>query len=242
MRHRVIRSAARGTAFVASLLWTMGLLGAVSLALAAAVGDQVELKATHLAGVPFHSAPGGSPTFQRVPGGTVGTVTDLAREGRWLQLRFADARTGWISARYVGRTVAGSPPPDTSAERTVWTSPEGCQQIVGSGRRMAPADPTTLRVGTWNIRWFPRGCPSNEACPEQTTDLPWLACTIAWMHVDVLALQEMLATPDAEFSLNALRSELDRLTGGSWQVDLQTCGGASAQHVGFLWKGARVAL
>jgi endonuclease/exonuclease/phosphatase family metal-dependent hydrolase len=62
------------------------------------------------------------------------------------------------------------------------------------------------------------------------------------MHVDVFALQEILATPDAEFSLNALRTELERLTGGSWQVDLQSCGGPSTQHVGFLWKGERVAL
>jgi hypothetical protein len=99
-----------------------------------------------------------------------------------------------------------------------------------------------LRVGTWNIRWFPRGCPSNQACPDKTTDLPWLACTIAWMHVDMLALQEILATPDGEFSLNALRIELERLTGGSWHVDLHACGAPSTQHVGFLWKGARVAL
>jgi hypothetical protein len=48
--------------------------------------------------------------------------------------------------------------------------------------------------------------------------------------------------PDAEFSLNALRADLNRLTGGSWQVDLQSCGGTSNQHVGFLWNGSRVAL
>jgi hypothetical protein len=53
----------------------------------AAIGDQVELKATHQAGVPFHTAPGGSRTFQRVPDGTIGTVTDTARDGRGLQLR-----------------------------------------------------------------------------------------------------------------------------------------------------------
>jgi hypothetical protein len=40
------------------------------------------------------------------------------------------------------------------------------------------------------------------------------------MNMDLFALQEILATPDAEFSLNSLRSELNRLTGGSWQVDL----------------------
>jgi hypothetical protein len=51
----------------------------VRITVAAVVGDQVELRATHQARVPFHSAPGGTPTFQRVPGGTVGTVTDLAR-------------------------------------------------------------------------------------------------------------------------------------------------------------------
>jgi hypothetical protein len=47
----------------------------------AAIGDQVELKATHQAGVPFHQVPGGGQTFQRVPGGTVATVMDLARSG-----------------------------------------------------------------------------------------------------------------------------------------------------------------
>jgi hypothetical protein len=216
---------------VISFLWTISLFGVAGITVAAVVGDQVELRATHQAGVPFHSAPGGTQTFQRVPGGTVGTVTALARDGRWLELRLADARTGWVSSRYVGRTLAGAPPADTSAEHTVWTSPQGCQQVVGSGGRMTPADPATLRVGTWNVRWFPRGCPSNRTCPDKTTDVPWLACTMAWMNTDLFALQEILATPDAEFSLNALRSELNRLTGGSWQVDLQSCGGASDQKV-----------
>jgi hypothetical protein len=177
-------------------------------AFAAVVGDQVELKATHHAGVPFHQAPGGTKKFQRVPTGTIGTVMDLAREGRWLEIRLSDQRTGWIASRYVGRTIAGSPPSPTADERTVWTSPEGCQQVVAGGSRMVPANPAMLRAGTWNIRWFPRGCPSNQACPDKTTDIPWLACTIAWMNVDLLAIQEMLATPDAEFSVDSLRAEL----------------------------------
>jgi hypothetical protein len=173
-----VRRAARGTSPFTALLLTLSLSIAPDSAFAAAVGDQVELRATHPAGVPLHSAPGGGQTFQRVPGGTVATVIDLARGGSWLQLRLADARTGWIAGRYVGRTLAGAPPPDTSAERLVWTSPESCQQVVGSGGRMAPADPAILRVGTWNIRWFPRGCPSNRTCPTrpQTSrgwPVPW---------------------------------------------------------------------
>jgi hypothetical protein len=108
MIYLLIRCAGRHTSFVAPLLWTMSLFSATGTTFAASVGDQVELRSTHLAGVPFNNAPGGTQTFQRVPSGTVGTVTDLAREGRWLQLRLADARTGWIFARCVERTNACS--------------------------------------------------------------------------------------------------------------------------------------
>jgi hypothetical protein len=155
------------------LAWLAVLISILSgaAAFAATVGDRIELTATHPAGMPFHRAAGGTPTFQRIPDGTIATVIGLGG-GRWLQLRLADQRTGWISEHYVGRTIAGAPPPDTFAERLVWTSPQGCQQVVGRGGRMAPS--------------------------------------------------------------NALRTELDRLTGGSWQVDLHACGSPSTQHVGFL--------
>jgi len=67
--HRVVR----GTSCLTPLLLTLSLLLAVGIAFAAAVGDHVELKASHQAGVPLHHAPGGSQSFQRVPSGTVGT-------------------------------------------------------------------------------------------------------------------------------------------------------------------------
>jgi endonuclease/exonuclease/phosphatase family metal-dependent hydrolase len=242
MRPCSIRRTVRQPSRVTPFLCILSVVFCAGITVAATVGDQVELRATQPSGVPFHRAPGGSPTFGRLPTGTVGTVTELARAGRWLRISLPDARTSWIAARYVGRTIAGPSPGATGAERRVWTSPEACPQVVASGERMARADPTLLRVGSWNIRWFPRGCPSHSACPDKATDRPWLACTIAWMHADLFALQEILATPDAELSLNSLRAELNRLTGGSWQVDLQACGGASDQHVGFLWQGSRVAL
>jgi hypothetical protein len=242
MTHCSSRRAVHHPSRVTPLLCLLILLFSAGITCAATVGDQVELRATQRSSVPFHRAPGGSPKYQRLPTGTVGTVMELAREGRWLRISLPDTRTGWIAARYVGRTVAGPSPGATDAERRVWTSPEACQQVVASGDRMAPANPAILRVGSWNVRWFPRGCPSNRTCPDKATDIPWLACTIAWMHADLFALQEILATPDAELSLNSLRAELNRLTGGSWQVDLQACGGASDQHVGFLWQGSRVAM
>jgi hypothetical protein len=146
MIHRSIDRAARCTSSLI-LLFSLSLFFATGIAFAAAIGDQVELKATHQAGVPFHNVPGGTPQFERVPTGTVAAVIGIDRGGSWLQLRLPDARTGWISSRYVARTIAGSPPPETSAERTVWTSPEGCQQVVASGGRMTPANPAMLRVG-----------------------------------------------------------------------------------------------
>jgi hypothetical protein len=69
MMHRFSRWAARRTSFPGSCLWAICVVGMTGIAFAAVVGDQVELRATHQAGVPFHGAPGGTPTFQRVPGG-----------------------------------------------------------------------------------------------------------------------------------------------------------------------------
>jgi hypothetical protein len=112
-----IRCTVRRRAFVTPLLWTLSLLGAASLACAAVIGDQVVLRAAHQAGVPFHSTPGGGQTFRGGPGGTVGTLTDLARDGRWLQLRLPDASTGWVATHYVGRTISGSLPNEGVIQR-----------------------------------------------------------------------------------------------------------------------------
>jgi hypothetical protein len=61
MRHTV-----RCIALLIPLLLTLAFLFTATIVFAAAVGDQVELKATHQAGIPFHKAPGGGQMFQRV--------------------------------------------------------------------------------------------------------------------------------------------------------------------------------
>jgi hypothetical protein len=60
----------------------------------ATIGDQVELNATHQAGVPFHQEPRATSGFQRVPDGTKATVMDVAPDGRWVNLSLPDGRTG----------------------------------------------------------------------------------------------------------------------------------------------------
>jgi hypothetical protein len=83
------------------ILW-LGLLGLLlpeSLAWTAAVGDQVELRAIHPAGVPLHRVPGGTQGVQRVPDVTVSTAMDTARAGRWLQIRPNMATASLTSVR-----------------------------------------------------------------------------------------------------------------------------------------------
>lgn len=128
----------------------------------------------------------------------------------------------------------------------MWHSPRGCEEVVSAGGRLERGGPEVLRLATWNLRWFPFGCPPGRTCPERATDIDWLACTLTWMDVDLVALQEIsVAAPDArggDSPLGRLTDALDRATGGSWSVDLQDCGGRGAQRVGFLWNRDRLEL
>jgi hypothetical protein len=69
MIHLTIRRVAFRIPLRTPLLLALILSLVAGLALAAAIGDQVELKATHQAGVPFHQAPRGTNNFQRIPNG-----------------------------------------------------------------------------------------------------------------------------------------------------------------------------
>ncbi|MDX1429527.1 MAG: endonuclease/exonuclease/phosphatase family protein [Rhodothermales bacterium] len=102
------------------------------------------------------------------------------------------------------------------------------------------ADP--LRLATWNIRWFPHGCPDPTTCPERRTDTNRLAREIADIDIDLLALQEIVYAEPGKAAMHELVSMLDSLTGGVWKVNLQDCGPPEAQRVGFLWNAARVEL
>jgi hypothetical protein len=55
MMHHSIRRATHHLSCLSPLLLTLSLFFAADTALAAAAGDQVELKATHQAGVPFYT-------------------------------------------------------------------------------------------------------------------------------------------------------------------------------------------
>lgn len=94
------------------------------------------------------------------------------------------------------------------------------------------------RIASWNIRWFPDGAARGPG--EHATDLDWLACVIAALDVQVVAVQEIVQHVRGRAAWLDLLDRLDARTDGKWQEALDDCPGSGRQHVGFLWDAARV--
>jgi len=125
-------------------------------------------------------------------------------------------------------------------EVLVWNSPEQCRAVVARGGRLPRESADDVRLATWNIRWFPWGCPDPASCPDRHTDLEWTACALTWMDADIVALQEILADSAALGQTRRFLGQLGSLTSADWRIDLHDCGADSRQHVGFLWNASRI--
>ena len=121
-------------------------------------------------------------------------------------------------------------------EPSTWTSRSDCESLL-TGRTQ---DAEIPRIGTWNIRYFPDSQEQPQTDPGKTTDVPWLACAIASLDVDVLAVQEFKKTDIAVQKQGELIERLNELTSGDWQLQLAPCNPAEVQHPGFLYDGSRV--
>lgn len=158
-------------------------------------------------------------------------VGSLVALGQGLQ-HGPDGRTAGPRVSAKGFAALGGP----------FESPAACQQLLRKRRALGARGATRgPRVGTWNLRWFPRGT-HNGKNQDLHTDIAWLACAIALLDVDVLAVQEVLDNPEARAAGLDLTSRLDQMTGGRFQLDLDECPGSGRQHVGLLWNAARVSL
>jgi len=160
---------------------------------------------------------------------------------------------GWVAASRRESTARAKPhrhdtrepaprpraPRRPLAPDSPWASREACERALGAGRAPRPAG--VARIGAWNLHWFPDGRPG-EAHADGGADLAWLACGIAWLGVDVLAVEEIKRPPRGDEGLAELTRRLDALTGGTWQSLLDECPHASSQHVGFLFDAKRVKL
>jgi endonuclease/exonuclease/phosphatase family metal-dependent hydrolase len=214
------------------------------------VGQSVVLEGTKPAGVPLHRKPTSS-YLKHVPTGTPATIQQTAQNGQWLFLRLANEDTAWVHKKYIKADLPQPGPsadpevPQTAAgeEHAVWASRNQCERIVNQGGRMVPESSSKLRLATWNLRWFPVGkSPEQSEDVAEPTDLGWLTCAIRWMQIDILAIQESLATPEATTAWNTIIASLKTQTGGTWRWYRQPCGRPDDHHLGLLWNDSRVSL
>ncbi|MBB4123975.1 endonuclease/exonuclease/phosphatase family protein [Martelella radicis] len=207
------------------------------------VGNRVVLHPTSPLGVPLHSESRSS-MFGRGIDGAEGEIKETAHGGRWLRVQIDDGPLAWIIKKYIepARSSMGKPkamPGEVEAITDVFESPGKCEEAVWSGERLNGNLDQNLRIATWNIRWFPVGDPRR---PGKETDLAWLSCALAYIQPDILALQEITATREADVAWAAVTDGLEAFLGGDWRIDLQECGGEHVQHVGFLYNAERVSL
>lgn len=129
-------------------------------------------------------------------------------------------------------------------------SAEACERFLSAKKQTAPrahkgsrqaSQQASLRVGTWNLAWFPDGTAKGDD-PERARDVPWMACAIASLDVQVLAVQEVVQHTRGRAALLDLEARLDTLTAGRWKHVLDECKDDGRQHVGFLYDSSRVTL
>lgn len=118
-----------------------------------------------------------------------------------------------------------------------WASRDECERALEGRQRGTPAS-GLARIGTWNVRYFPDGTESGEDTALRQ-DLDWLACSIALLDVDVLAVQEFKATPRARALSTQLLDSLNRRTGRSYALELAHCESQAAPRPGLVYDRAR---
>jgi endonuclease/exonuclease/phosphatase family metal-dependent hydrolase len=120
-----------------------------------------------------------------------------------------------------------------------WSSPEACESLWAAGHRAA-RKPGQVRIGSWNVHWFPDGGPARAPNGQAGTDISWLACAIAWLNLDALALEEVKADHVARAKLDQLLDDLGKRTRAQWSVYLDACPERSGQHVAWLTSSRTV--
>ncbi|MCB9593817.1 MAG: endonuclease/exonuclease/phosphatase family protein [Sandaracinaceae bacterium] len=204
----------------AALLWTACRDPGVS------AQERARVHATHADGVPLHATPGDSAVTGRLADGLDVEVLRWDADHRWLEVRAPDGSAGWMSARYLDRAPAPLPP--------AWRSRTAC--AAAPRRSRAPG----ARIGSWNLRWFPDGAAHGPA--DHPTDVEWMACAIASLGVDALAVQEVMLHARGQAAVEQLTARLSAATGGRWRAAFDACPRDGRQHVGWLWDEARVRL
>jgi endonuclease/exonuclease/phosphatase family metal-dependent hydrolase len=193
----------------------------------------------------LHPAENDPAISARVPDGTRALQVAEGKGGKWISIETSDGIRGWVTQRYLERANAPSPQASLNAADEAitpgspWRSLADCEASLAAGKRR-PRAGQVASIGSWNIKWFPDGGPGRSKSPSSGTDIPWLACAIAWLNVDVLAAQELKTDAHTQERWNELFRLLDQKTGGEWTSLVDTCPGEGRQHVGFLYDRKKV--
>jgi endonuclease/exonuclease/phosphatase family metal-dependent hydrolase len=221
---------------------------------AAGAGDvtgNVVVRAKNEQGVPLHPADADDRVSGRLADGTAARVLETSAATGWLHVRAADGQQGWITSRYVDKAGVDKASGERAktqkvdgaalaiAEGSPWRSQQECEAAVAQGKRRGRAA-NVASLATWNITWFPDRVPGGSAPKSAGTNLPWLACLIAWLDVDVLALQELKIDAHTQPKWQQLQNTLDQLTRGDWTHQTDQCPNKGRQHVGFLYDRKKV--
>jgi endonuclease/exonuclease/phosphatase family metal-dependent hydrolase len=182
--------------------------------------------------------------FARLPDKAIVQVLQTTHTN-WLKIASEDL-AGWIVKKYVDTVVDVSPGsgpavPEGDQEMQIWQSADSCASSVNAGARLARNPDETIRLVTWNIRWFPQGTMYGNN-QDKYTDQAWLSCALAWLDADIIAVQEILDHTTARQAMENVLDGLQGYNGGNWEIDLQQCGSGNAQHVGFIYNADRVEL
>lgn len=209
------------------------------------VTGAIVLRAKNEQGVPLHPADADDRVSGRAPDGAKAQVLETSAATGWLHVR-TDGQEGWITPRYVDKASgekAEAPNVDGAgsaiAEGSPWRSQQECEAALAQGKRRVRAA-NVASLATWNITWFPDHVPGGAAPKSGGTNLPWLACLIAWLDVDVLAAQELKIDAHTQPKWQELQSTLNQLTHGDWTHQTDQCPNKGRQHVGFLYDRKKV--
>ncbi len=120
-------------------------------------------------------------------------------------------------------------PPRTADPRIeVFSSRVRCQAARKEQPSLPRSPDTDLRVVTWNLEFLGQ----SDSGPGANKDVAWLACALAWLDPDAIAIQEIDGANDPMGALALLTEELKRQTKASWIPVLQSC--KHRQMLGFL--------
>src|SRR5690606_11158755 len=120
-------------------------------------------------------------------------------------------------ARAHGEAATASPTQPHTLAEDVFESEEACRAA-----EVTPRPVGGVRRATWHVRWFPQGT-ADVRRHRGAPNVVWLACAIAAMALDVLAVQEFVRTPAGRAETDRLLRLLGERTGGRWEARFDDC-------------------